>query len=64
MKENEQNPKPNQNSDNNTPSNPKKDPIKERLKEMKNTYEQMIKLRKDNLDPFKKIDMSTSKNNK
>ena len=26
--------------------------------ELKNTYDQMIKLRKDNLDTFKKIDMS------
>ena len=59
MKENEQNPKP-QNTDNNTTSNPKKDPNKERLQEMKNTYEQMLKLRKDNLDSFKKIDMSKS----
>ena len=26
--------------------------------DLKNTYEQMIKLRKENLDTFKKIDMS------
>ena len=39
-------------------SKPKKDANKERLMELKNTYDQMIKLRKDNLDTFKKIDMS------
>lgn len=39
-------------------SKTKKDTIKERLIEMKNTYNQMIKLRKENLDTFKKIDMS------
>ncbi len=37
---------------------PKKDAVLERLMDLKNTYEQMIKLRKDNLDTFKKIDMS------
>ena len=37
---------------------PKKDAGLERLMDMKNTYEQMIKLRKENLDTFKKIDMS------
>ena len=37
---------------------PKKDAVLERLMDMKNTYEQMIKLRKENLDTFKKIDMS------
>ena len=41
-----------------TTSKPKKDANKERLMELKNTYDQMIKLRKDNLDTFKKIDMS------
>ena len=39
-------------------SKPKKDANKERLMEIKNTYDQMIKLRKENLDTFKKIDMS------
>ena len=39
-------------------SKPKKDANKERLMELKNTYDQMIKLRKENLDTFKKIDMS------
>ena len=37
---------------------PKKDAVLERLMDLKNTYEQMIKLRKENLDTFKKIDMS------
>jgi hypothetical protein len=37
---------------------PKKDAVLERLMDMKNIYEQMIKLRKENLDTFKKIDMS------
>ena len=37
---------------------PKKDAGLERLMDLKNTYEQMIKLRKENLDTFKKIDMS------
>ena len=37
---------------------PKKDAVLERLMDLKHTYEQMIKLRKDNLDTFKKIDMS------
>lgn len=53
MQDNDQNQKENQDV-----SKPKKDPNKERLKEMKTIYEQMIKLRKENLDPFKKIDMS------
>lgn len=39
-------------------SKSKKDTNKERLIELKNTYVQMIKLRKENLDTFKKIDMS------
>jgi len=37
---------------------PKKDAVLERLLDLKSTYEQMVKLRKDNLDTFKKIDMS------
>lgn len=37
---------------------PKKDATLEKLLDLKNTYEQMVKLRKDNLDTFKKIDMS------
>lgn len=37
---------------------PKKDAVLERLLDLKSTYEQMVKLRKDNLDIFKKIDMS------
>ena len=41
-----------------TPSDKKKDSIKQKLLEMKNIYTQMIKLRKENLDTFKKIDMS------
>ncbi len=41
-----------------TPSDQKKDSIKQKLLEMKNIYTQMIKLRKENLDTFKKIDMS------
>ena len=36
----------------------KKDTIKQKLLEIKNIYTQMIKLRKENLDTFKKIDMS------
>ena len=40
---------------------PKKDAVLERLMDLKNTYEQMIKLRKENLDTFKKIDMSKYK---
>ena len=54
MKSKEEQIKENQNVD----SSNKKDAIKERLMEIKKTYEQMIKLRKDNLDTFKKIDMS------
>ena len=54
MKSKEEQIKENQNVD----SSKKKDAIEERLTEIKKTYEQMIKLRKDNLDPFKKIDMS------
>ena len=56
MKENEINIKENQSSD--AISKIKKDPIKERILELKTTYDQMVKLRKDNLDTFKKIDMS------
>jgi hypothetical protein len=56
MKENEINIKENQSSD--AISKIKKDPIKERILELKATYDQMVKLRKDNLDTFKKIDMS------
>jgi stress response protein YsnF len=37
--------------------------IKQRLMEMKNTYDQMIKLRKENLDTFKKKEMSKLKIN-
>ena len=54
MKSKEEQIKENQNVD----SSNKKDAIEERLTEIKKTYEQMIKLRKDNLDTFKKIDMS------
>ena len=54
MKSKEEQIKESQNAD----SSNKKDAIKERLMEIKKTYEQMIKLRKDNLDTFKKIDMS------
>ena len=54
MKSKEEQIKESQNVD----SSNKKDAIKERLMEIKKTYEQMIKLRKDNLDTFKKIDMS------
>ncbi len=50
------------NQENKTPevttTTSKKDTIKQRLMEMKNTYTKMIELRKDNLDSFKKIDMS------
>ena len=50
------------NQENKTPevttTTSKKDTIKQRLMEMKNTYNKMIELRKDNLDSFKKIDMS------
>jgi hypothetical protein len=50
------------NQENKTPevaaSTSKKDMIKQRLMEMKNTYDQMIKLRKENLDTFKKKEMS------
>ena len=50
------------NKENKTPdatsSDTKKDSIKQKLLEMKNIYTQMIKLRKENLDTFKKIDMS------
>ena len=50
------------NEENKTPevttTTSKKDTIKQRLMEMKNTYNKMIELRKDNLDSFKKIDMS------
>lgn len=56
MKENEINIKETQSSD--VISKIKKDPIKERILEIKATYDQMVKLRKDNLDSFKKIDMS------
>ena len=41
-----------------TQSDKKKDSIKQKLLEIKNIYTQMIKLRKENLDTFKKIDMS------
>ena len=51
MKEKEEQPKENQNIE----SSNKKDAIKDRLMEMKKTYDQMIELRKANLDPFKKF---------
>ena len=56
MKDNETNTKESQNSDNLTKE--KKDPMKEKILEIKKAYDQMIKFRKDNLDTFKKIDMS------
>jgi hypothetical protein len=37
---------------------PKKDLMKERVNELKSTYEQMLKLRKQNLEGYKKIEMS------
>ena len=37
---------------------PKKDIMKEKVAEIKSTYEQMIKLRKQNLDGYKKLEMS------
>jgi len=36
----------------------KKDLMKERVNELKSTYEQMLKLRKQNLEGYKKIEMS------
>ena len=39
-------------------SQPQKDKVKEKLLEMKSKYGEMIRLRKENLDSFKKIDMS------
>ena len=52
------------NQDSNNPNQekenvpPKKDIMKEKVNELKAVYEQMIKLRKQNLENFKKIDMS------
>ena len=37
---------------------PKKDIMKEKVAEIKSTYEQMIKLRKQNLEGYKKLEMS------
>ena len=37
---------------------PKKDLMKERVNELKSTYDQMLKLRKQNLEGYKKIEMS------
>ena len=39
-------------------SPPKKDIMKEKVAEIKSTYEQMIKLRKQNLEGYKKLEMS------
>ena len=36
----------------------KKDIMKEKVAEIKSTYEQMIKLRKQNLEGYKKLEMS------
>ena len=52
------------NQDSNNPNQekenvpPKKDIMKEKVNELKAVYDQMIKLRKQNLENFKKIDMS------
>ena len=37
---------------------PKKDIMKEKVAEIKSTYDQMIKLRKQNLEGYKKLEMS------
>ena len=37
---------------------PKKDIMKEKFAEIKSTYDQMIKLRKQNLEGYKKLEMS------
>ena len=51
------NPDPNQNKENqNAP--PKKDLMKEKTEEIKSLYDQMIKLRKQNLEGSKKLEMS------
>ena len=48
---------PNQNKENkNIP--PKKDLMKEKAEEIKSLYDQMIKLRKQNLEGSKKLEMS------
>jgi len=48
---------PNQNKENqNIP--PKKDLMKEKVEEIKSIYDQMIKLRKQNLEGSKKLEMS------
>ena len=54
-KNNQESNNPNQEKEN-VP--PKKDIMKEKVNELKAVYEQMIKLRKQNLENFKKIDMS------
>ena len=51
------NPDPNQNKENQN-IQPKKDLMKEKVEEIKSTYEQMIKLRKQNLEGSKKLEMS------
>ena len=37
---------------------PKKDAMKEKVEEIKSIYDQMIKLRKQNLEGYKKLEMS------
>ena len=58
MKDKEEINKENKAPDSTSLPGTKKDTIKQKLLEIKNIYTQMIKLRKENLDTFKKIDMS------
>ena len=63
MKDKEETNKENKAPDSTSLPDTKKDTIKQKLLEIKNIYTQMIKLRKENLDTFKKIDMSKLNNN-